>query len=127
MRNGGVSSEVKGGPREATDLPDGRWWIVMVTFERLRDDQDVLGPADQGACGWMIALAPDEEAACALIVRDLEYRGLRVLEIENEREVFSDKEIAEVDEHLAYNFRNIKGGKQTVWGTIHCYAGDGET
>ena len=100
--------------------------MVLVTFERLRDDQDVLEAADQGACGWMIALALDEEVACALVERDLENRGLRVLEIENAREVFSEEEIAEVDQHLAHNFRHIEEGKQTVWGTIHCYAAYGE-
>ena len=40
-----------------------------------------------GASGWMVALAPDEETARRLLVRDVEYHGLRILEIEYEREV----------------------------------------
>lgn len=102
------------------------WWIALVTFERLTEAQTVLQEADQGACGWMVALAPDEDAAAALLARDLEHCGLRLLEIADLQEVFGDDEIAEVDEHLAANFRDIEEGKQTVWGTIHCYRGEGE-
>jgi hypothetical protein len=31
-----------------------------------------------------------------------------------------------VSPHLLENFRNIEPGKQTVWGTIHSYKGEGE-
>lgn len=72
-----------------------------------------------GASGWMVALAPDEETARRLLVRDVEYHGLRILEIEYEREVFGGDEIEEIDDHLAMHFREIEPGKQTVWGTIH--------
>lgn len=98
----------------------------MVTFERGDEEQDILPESAHGACGWMIALAPDEEAARMLLVRDVEYHGLRVVEIDKEREVFGDDDIEEIDDHLAINFRKIEPGKQTVWGTTHCYKGEGE-
>ena len=108
------------------DMTDGRWWIALVTFERLNDTQDFLPNWALGACGWMVAIAPDEDAARQLIVRDVEHHGLRVIEIADEHEVFGEDEIEDVDQHLASNFREIEPGKQTVWGTIHCYRGEGE-
>jgi hypothetical protein len=105
---------------------NGRWWLALVTFERRYGEQDVLPEWAQGACGWMAALAPDEETMLQLLVRDVEHVGLRVLEITGQREVFVDDEIEEIDEHLADNFREIEPGKRTVWGTIHCYRGEGE-
>ena len=74
----------------------------------------------------MIAIAPDDETACQLLVRDLEACGLRVLEVTDVRELFEREEIKEIDASLATNFTAIEPGKQTVWGTIHCYKGDGE-
>ena len=41
-------------------------------------------------------------------------------------EVFSLSDVEEVDDHLAANLRDIEPGKQTVWGTIHGYKGEGE-
>lgn len=105
---------------------DGRWWLALVTFERREDEQEILPQWAHGACGWMVSLAPDEETARSLLIRDVEHRGLRVLEIEDEREVFDEDEIKEIDDQLASNFRAIESGKQTVWGTIHCYKGEGE-
>ena len=97
-----------------------------MTFERRDEDSDILPDWAHGACGWMVALASDEETARGLIVRDVEYHGLRVIEIDDEREVFGEDEIERIDDHLALNFREIEPGKQTVWGTIHCYKGEGE-
>jgi hypothetical protein len=74
----------------------------------------------------MIALAPDEDGARELLVRDLEHHLLRVTEVVNEREVFTDAEITDLDEHLAANSLTIEPGSRTVWGTIQCYKGDGE-
>lgn len=102
-------------------MPEGRWWIALVTFERRAEDQEILPEWAQGACGWMAALAPDEDEARRLLVRDVEHLGLRVLEIADEREVFDEDEIADVDDHLAANFRDFEPGKRTVWGTLHCY------
>lgn len=107
-------------------MTDGRWWIALATYERRGDEQEVLPGWAQGAVGWMVALAPDEETARQLIVRDLEYHDLRVLEIKDEQEVFSEEEIDEFDEHLGANFRDIEPGRSTVWGTLHCYKGEGE-
>jgi hypothetical protein len=107
-------------------MTDGRWWVALVTFERRDEEQDILPDWAHGACGWMVALAPDNETARGLLVRDVEYHGVRVIKIDEEREVFGDDEIDEIDEHLAMNFREIEPGKQTVWGTIHCYKGEGE-
>ena len=107
-------------------MTDGRWWVALVTFERRDEDQDILPDTAQGACGWMLALAPDEETARNLLVRDVEHVGLRVLEIADEQEVFGEDEVEDIDEHLASNFREMEPGRQTVWGTIHCYRGEGE-
>lgn len=107
-------------------MTDGRWWVALVTFERRDQNQDILPDTAQGACGWMLALASDEDEARRLIIRDIEHVGLRVLEIDNEREVFGVDEIEEIDGHLASNFREIESGRRTVWGTIHGYGGEGE-
>ena len=107
-------------------MTDGRWWVALVTFERRNEEQDILPEWAHGACGWMVALAPDEETAARLLVRDIEHHGLCVVKIANEREIFGEDEIEETDEHLAANFRDIEPGRQTVWGTIHCYKGEGE-
>lgn len=107
-------------------MTDGRWWVALVTFERRDEEQDILPDWAHGACGWMVALAPDEDTARHLLVRDVEFHGLRVVEVADEHEVFGEDEIVEIDEHLASNFRDIEPEKQTVWGTIHCYKGEGE-
>lgn len=107
-------------------MTDGRWWIALVTFKRGDEQQDILADWAQGACGWMVALAPDEDTTRALILRDVEYQGLRVLEIADEEEVFGEDEIDKIDGHLGASFRDIELGKQTIWGTIHCYKGEGE-
>jgi hypothetical protein len=93
---------------------DGRWWVALVTFERRHEGGDILPGWAQGACGWMVALSPDEDTARRLILRDLEHHQLRVLEIADTQEVFGENEIEEIDEHLALNFREIEAGKQTV-------------
>lgn len=107
-------------------MTDGRWWVALVTFERRDQEQDILPDWAHGASGWMVALAPSEETARELLSRDVSQLGLRVIEIADQREVFGDDEIEELDEHLAANFREFEPGKQTVWGTIHCYKGEGE-
>lgn len=107
-------------------MTDGQWWAALVTFERQDKEQDILPHWAHGACGWMIAIAPDEDAARQLLARDLEHCGLRVLTFEKEQEVFSYEEVEEIDEHLADNFRNLEYGKCTVWGTLHGYRREGE-
>ena len=97
-----------------------------MTFERCNEEQDLLPKWAHGACGWMVALAPDEEVARGLFIQDVEHHGVRVMEISDEREVFGEDEIEEIDDHLASNFREIETGRMTVWGTIYCYKGDGE-
>lgn len=101
-------------------------WVALVTFERRGSGNDILPDWAHGACGWMLARARNLRAARNLLVRDLEHHDLRVLEIANEREARSDDEIEQIDEHLAANLRNIEVGKETVWGTLHCYKGEGE-
>ena len=100
--------------------------MALVTFERREDVQDILPDWAHGACGWMVALAPNEETAGDLLIRDIQHCGLRALEVAEMREVFSEDEIEDIDDHLAANFREIEPGKQTVWGTIRCYKGEGE-
>lgn len=114
------------GAPESGGMTDGRWWVALVTFERSDGDQDILPTWAQGACGWMVALAPDEDEAREILMRDVSHHGLRVLDVEETREVFDEAEIDGLDGHLAANFRNFEPGKQTAWGTIHCYKGDGE-
>ena len=104
----------------------GRCWIALVTFERVDEEQEILPEWAHGACGWMAALAAGEEEASKLLIRDVEHHGLRVLEIAKLREVFDEHEVQSVDEHLATNLQEIETGKQTVWGTLHCYKGEGE-
>lgn len=74
----------------------------------------------------MAAIACDEDEAKHLLIQDVEHLGLRVVNITDEHEVFGEDEIEEIDEHLASNFKEIEPEKQTVWGTIHCYKGEGE-
>lgn len=97
-----------------------------MTFERREEEQDVLPEWAHGACGWMVAVAPGEEAACRHIVRDVERCGLRLLEIDDVREVLTVDEVEKIDGHLAANLREIGPGEQTVWGTIRGYKGEGE-
>jgi hypothetical protein len=107
-------------------MTDGRWWLALITFERHDKEQDILPDWALGASGWMVALAPDEETARLLFILDIEHRGLRMITIQDEREVFDEDEIEQIDDHLAMNFREIETGKSTVWGTIHCYMGEGD-
>ena len=103
-----------------------RWWIALATFERDEDEHGILPEGAHGACGWMAAVAPDEDGARRLLIRDLRHHGLRVVEIDEMQEVFSDQEIKGMDDHLAKNVRTFEKGKRTTWGTLHCYEGEGE-
>ena len=107
-------------------MADGHRWIALVTLERREEAQAILPDWSHGACGWMVAIAPDEENARRLLVRDVESCGLRVIEIDHVRELFSDEAIEEIDDHLALNLRDIEPGKQTIWGSLHGYKGEGE-
>ena len=103
-----------------------RSWVALVTFERRANEQDILPESAHGACGWMAVLATEEEEVRRFLVRDVEHHGVRVLEIADVREVFGAEDVNEIDEHLGANFRDIDPGMQTVWGTLHCYMGEGE-
>ena len=107
-------------------MSDERRWLALVTFERRDDEQEMVPDWAHGAGGWMIAVAATEDTARRLLIRDIEHCGLRVLEIDDLHEVFSLSDVEEVDDHLAANLRDIEPGKQTVWGTIHGYKGEGE-
>ena len=107
-------------------LPSGRWWIGLITFERDKPNQEVLPDWAWGACGWMFTSGDDEDQACGYLQRDVEFHGLRLLEIDGLREVFGPDDIDEVDDHLAANVRNFEEGCRTSWGTLHCYKGEGE-
>ena len=103
-----------------------RFWLALITFERRNEEQEILPDWAHGACGWMVAVAPDEKTARELLVRDVECCGLRVLQVDQVREAFSHKDIEDVDDHLARNLREIEPGSQTLWGTVHGYKGEGE-
>jgi hypothetical protein len=79
-----------------------RWWIAQVKFERRGEGEGILPSWALDACGWMVALAPDEETACTLLVRDVEHHDLRVSEIADVEEIFED-EVDGFDGHLADN------------------------
>jgi selenophosphate synthetase-related protein len=104
-----------------------RWWFGLVHFQRLEEGPGILPESSLGAFGWLLALAPDEETAVQRLVSDVEHEGVRVLAVTDVCEASHEDEIEEVSEHLAENFRNLEPGAQTVWGTIHCYKGEGET
>lgn len=103
-----------------------RFWLALMTFERRDVEQEILPDWARGASGWMVAIAPDEEAARELLVRDVECCGLRILEVDKVREALSHKDVEVVDDHLARNLRQIEPGKQTVWGTVHGYRGEAQ-
>jgi hypothetical protein len=104
-----------------------RVWIGLVTFERREEGQHPILPDwAQGACGWMVALAASETEAAEQLVSDVENVSLRVLEIDDIQEIHHRDEIAETDQHLFENFIAIEPGKQTVWGTLYGYKGEGE-
>ena len=107
-------------------MTDERSWLALITFERQTEETDILPEWAHGACGWMIALAPDFDTACDRLTRDLGYHGLRLLAVGEKREVFDPDDVEEVDCHLAQKWHQIEPDKQTVWGTLHCYKGEGE-
>ncbi|MBW8294949.1 hypothetical protein [Sphingopyxis sp.] len=107
-------------------MSDGRCWTALVTFERGEASQDILPEEARGACGWMGAVAPDEDTTCTQLVMDLELLEVRDLEISDLQEVFEIDEFKNLDDHLAENFQVVELGKMTVWGSIHCYIGDGQ-
>ena len=104
-----------------------RVWIAFVTFERRNKPQDVLPDWAHGGCGRLIALAASESEAAEQLTSDIEGQGLKVVGIEGLKVVREVDEIERFDEHLGANFLNPESGKKTVWGTIHCYKGEGET
>jgi hypothetical protein len=107
-------------------MTDGKWWVALVAFERRNEEQAILPNWAYGAVGWMVANAPDQDAARNLLVREMGNCGLTVVEINDEREVFRYEEIEEIDPGLATNFREMKLGERTAWGTLYCYIGEGE-
>ncbi|MGA0601881.1 hypothetical protein ACO2Q3_14330 [Caulobacter sp. KR2-114] len=102
------------------------WWIAMVTIERLNRDQEILPDWALGACGWVAALAPDEDAARKRIEADMSAVGLRLMDVEDLQPVVDADEVSGVDEHLAANMRTLKAGRRTAWGELFCYAAEGE-
>ena len=96
-------------------------------FERRAEGTNAILPVwAYGACGWLAASASNVDTARERIIRDVEHHSLRVIELTDEQEVFADLEIAQRDERLAENVRTIEPGKQSAWGTLHCYKGDAE-
>lgn len=100
------------------------WWAALTTFERRTAESDILPSWAQGACGWLAVMAANEDDARQTIARDLAAVNLRLLEMDQAR-LIDDREAASLDARLAENLRTQRGAS-TVWGTIHCYAADGE-
>ena len=107
-------------------MADGRSWLALVTFERRSEDQAILPDWAHGACGWMVARAPDQATARKFLVRDVESCGLRVLKIDKMQEIFANQDVEAIDNCLATNLSRIEPGKETVWGIIHGYKGEGQ-
>ena len=104
-------------------------WMALVCFERGRSHIVVAGilPASvRGACGWIAALASDEDLLEAKVERAFELLGLRLLEIGQSHVVDGIDEVEAVDEHLAENVRDWEPGKVFCWGTLDGYRGDGK-
>lgn len=100
------------------------WWAALTTFERRTAKSDILPSWAQGACGWLAVMAVDEDDARQILARDLAAVNLRLLEIDQAR-LIDAPEAASFDERLGENLQAQRGAS-TVWGTIHCYAADGE-
>ena len=98
----------------------------MVTFERINETQDTLPDWAWGACGWMFTSGQDEEEAAGYLKRDIEFHGLKLIDIDQLKEVFGPDDIDEIDDHLAANVRSFEQGHRTAWGTLHGYKGEGE-
>lgn len=103
-----------------------RTFTALVTFERTDPESDYLPPEAQGAVGYMAILATDEDDLRDALLADLNCVGLRLLEIDEIREINVKILPDAIDDHLADNIRNWEPGKRTVWGTIHIYLADGE-
>ncbi|HEY4116068.1 MAG TPA: hypothetical protein VGM17_18570 [Rhizomicrobium sp.] len=69
---------------------------------------------------------PDGQGARECIETALKADDLRLVEIDEIREVSSIEDVKGVDEHLAQNVGALEPGKTVVWGTIHAYIADGE-
>lgn len=103
-----------------------RLFVALVTFERGSGDGGILRPHDQGASGWMGIRNCSEENVPEAVSNELSELGLRLVEIDKINEVDSAEAAATYDEHLSSNMAKWEAGTSTVWGTIHCYAADGE-
>lgn len=61
-----------------------------------------------------------------MVSTELAELGLRLVEIDKVVEVDSPEAVAAYDEHLSANMAKWEAGTRTVWGTLHCYAAEGE-
>ena len=108
--------------------PDGlmkQWWVTLTTFERRDERSDILPEWAQGAAGWMGVFAADEDDVRQVLSDDLAALELRLLEIDR-TVLLNTIDAEELDEHLAENLQSLEPGKRSIWGTIHCYKGEGE-
>lgn len=101
-------------------------YIALVTFERAGETATYLLPEEQGACGYQAISAIDEDDLRNALSQELAEVGLRLVAIDDTREIEVDNLPDDIDDHLAENIRNWEPGKRTVWGTIYTYIGDGE-
>jgi len=74
----------------------------------------------------MFTSGQDEEEACEFLKRDVEFHGLKLVEVDDLIEVFGPDDIDEIDDHLATDVRDFEEGHRTAWGTIRYYKGEGE-
>lgn len=103
-----------------------RIFTALVSFERTDWITDYLPPEAQGACGFMAIAAIDEDDVFDALRSELTEIGLKLVDVDQIREVTVEDFPEDLDEHLAENVRDWETGKRTVWGTIHVYLADGE-
>ena len=103
-----------------------RIFLALVTFERTDRSNEILPPEGQGASGWMVVAASNEDQVTRFLREDLALWRLRLLEVDKVREIDLETDPPSFDEHLLENVREWEPGCRTVWGTIHVYLHDEE-
>lgn len=99
-------------------------FLALVTFEHDGDAGHHLALGYQGACGWMAVDADDAEDAIYVLRESLAADQLKLVEAERIHAIDGAHQAASLDRHLSENIGAWEPGRRTVWGTIHCYAGD---
>lgn len=101
-------------------------FAALITFERTGAENDILPEEAQGACCFMAVKASDEDDLRNALAAELREIGLRLVAIDEAREIDIDDLPNGMDPHLVENINDWGDDTRTVWGTIHIYLADGE-